>query len=378
MKILIIPDKFKGSLSANKVAEIIGEGIKHAFPHASLHTVLASDGGDGFLEAVARHTAFTEVSIKTLDPLGRSIIAPYLIQAGSKSAYIELASACGLVLLSQHERNPLMTSTLGTGLQIMDALQKGAQKIYLGLGGSATNDGGIGVAHALGYSFLDQYGNPLFPNGAALSQIHTIVPSTRKYATEFSFVAVNDVDNPLFGPDGAAHTYGAQKGASLDVIQQLDRGLKHLHEHVLSQMGKDLANTPGAGAAGGTAYGLNAFFNAHFCSGISFILEMAKVEELLQSTSFDYIITGEGKIDKQTLNGKLIKGVVDLGLKYKIPVLGVCGSKAINAEDEKALGLESCVETRIASESISYNMKHAETLLKKTVYQLFKRLKTKS
>nr|WP_273567212.1 glycerate kinase [Maribacter sp. Hal144] len=212
MRILLIPDKFKGSLSAQGVIDALKKGIHAAIPTAEFFSVLASDGGDGFLNSIAANVLCENVFIDTVDPLGRKITSTYLLNKNDETAYIELAKASGLELLSLQERNAMVTSTYGTGLEIKDAIQKGATKIYVGLGGSATNDGGIGIANALGYDFQDESGVVLNPIGKNLSLIHAIKKNNQIFPADVSVFAVNDVDNPLFGKRGAAYTYGAQKG----------------------------------------------------------------------------------------------------------------------------------------------------------------------
>lgn len=373
MKVLLIPDKFKGSLSAKEVIDAIGKGLKKACPKVELYPILASDGGDGFLNAVSENVKCDKVETETVDPFGRTTRATYLIGSDKKKAFIELAKASGLELLSKNELNAMLTSTYGTGLQIKDALSRGAKSIYLGLGGSATNDGGIGIAHALGYEFLDGLGHVLHPIGKNLSHIHKIRFDQKNVDLKGScFYAVNDVDNPLYGPNGAAYTYGKQKGGDAHALQILDNGLKHLDHLVKKQLHKDVAEIPGSGAAGGTAYGLKVFLNAEFISGIDFILNLAKVDKLLEEHRFDYIITGEGKFDDQTLRGKLIKGVLDLGKRHNIPVVAICGQLTVTNGKLVEMGLHRALEVQDTSKSLAYNMEQAAGLIENSIYTLFK------
>ena len=238
----------------------------------------------------------------------------------------------------------------------------------MGLGGSATNDAGIGIAEALGFYFLDSDGNQLKPVGNNLSKIHSIHKKTNAISLKgISFFAVNDVENPLFGENGAAHTYAKQKGANNKEIEALDSGLKDFDKLVQRQTKKNSAVLPGSGAAGGTAYGLKVFCDAEFVSGIAFVLGISKVEELLTNTKFDYIITGEGKFDDQTLHGKLIKGVLDLGERFNVPVLALCGELDI---DEKTLGEFNrlhVLEIKDTTKPLKYNMKNARVLIEKAI-----------
>ena len=373
MKILIIPDKFKGSLSAKGVVTAIKKGIEKTVPSAETFSITASDGGDGFLNAVSENFDSKKIEVITVDSLGREIMADYLLNESSGSAYIELAKASGLELLKKTERNAMLTSTLGTGLQIRDAMEKGATGIYIGLGGSATNDAGIGIAYALGYRFFDEHGCDLDPTGKNLARITSIeLPENLEKLQRFSFFAVNDVDNPLFGKNGAAYVYALQKGANEKEIEQLDEGLRNLAEVVKRQLGKDDAELSGAGAAGGTAYGLKVFLNAKFLSGTDFVLKLSGVKNLLRKEKFDYIITGEGKFDSQTLHGKLIRGVVDLGRSHNIPVVVVCGMAEVGQNELDGLGLEAVLEIRDKSKSLEYNMKYVSHLIETSVSEFFR------
>ncbi|HET8737571.1 MAG TPA: glycerate kinase [Pricia sp.] len=386
MKFLLIPDKFKGSLDAEEVIRAISDGLYGVFPDAEIHSALVSDGGDGFLGAVSKKLDVAEISVNTVDPLGRALQALYLFNRSTRTAYIELAKASGLELLKDGERDVMHTSTYGTGLQIRDALEKGATRIYLGLGGSATNDAGMGIAKALGYRFLDPSGNELAPVGDNLGKIAAIEKpgvvkiggkvgfqgDTVRFDTDkIQFFAVNDVDNPLYGPQGAAYVYAEQKGANPQEVELLDAGLRHLDRIVTGGLGKNAANTPGAGAAGGTAYGLQVFLNAEFLPGVTFVLQLAQVEQLLTEKNFDFIITGEGKFDQQTLHGKLIKGVRDVGMCHGVPVIVICGMLDVDPKSLRNFGLEEVLEIRDTSKSLPYNMQHAARLIQESIYRYF-------
>ena len=364
MKFLLIPDKFKGSLTSEEVAQSMQLGIEKVLPGASFHVIKASDGGDGFLDAIARYRPCIAVQTIGQDPLGRPRLCSYLYHHEEKAAYIELANSSGMQLLTAKERDAMLTSTYGTGLQMKDAIEKGARTIYVGLGGSATNDGGIGIANALGYIFLDDTGEVLKPIGKNLIHIDRIDTSkVPKMLKEIQFFAVNDVSNPLFGPNGAALVYAKQKGASASAILKLDAGLQKLDQVVSHQLGQQNASISGAGAAGGTAFGLKSFFDAEFLHGIDFVLKLSRVAAILTSDTFDYIITGEGKIDAQTLNGKLVQGVLALGQKFGIPVVAVCGQRDMDLQAAKEIGIYEVVEIQDKDKTLSYNMEHANDLL---------------
>lgn len=373
MNFLLVPDKFKGSLSAKQVIAAIGRGVSSIFPKAEMYSVTASDGGDGFLDSVRHYMQLETIKVNTLDPLGRKINTEYLLNKQTAEAYVELAKASGLELLRNEERDPLQTSTIGTGIQIKEAVLKGAKKIYIGLGGSATNDAGLGIAAALGFSFQDEFGNLLKPIGENLSKINTINPSEfLKDYKNLEIYAVNDVDNPLFGPTGAAYVYSAQKGANKEDIELLDKGLKHLHTTVKKEMGKDYADIAGSGAAGGAAYGLKTFLNADFISGTNFIFELAGIHKILKSNTIDFIITGEGKIDEQTLRGKLIHGVCQLGKSYNIPIIVICGVSEVNAKHLEEMGNVKVIEIRDTSMPLSYSIDNASGLIELAIAKFLK------
>jgi len=374
MKVVLIPDKFKSSLTADEVIESISVGIREVYPKAHIHSIVASDGGDGFLNAILTNIECEVVKMKTKDPLGREIEGEYLYDSKTNSAYIELAKASGLILLEESERDIMKTSTLGTGLLIKDAIQKGATSVYVGIGGSASNDAGIGTAEALGYYFLDVDGNQLEPIGGNLSKIKSIHKGRNAISLKgVSFFAINDVDNPLYGKDGAAYTYGKQKGANNEEIKILDCAMQDFSSLVNLQTKKDVAMLAGSGAAGGTAYGLKVFCDAEYISGIDFILEISKTEEIVTKEDFDYIITGEGKFDNQTLHGKLVKGVVDLGKKYKTPVLALCGQLDLDQSELDKFEQLTVLEINDPSKTLDFNMKNAQNLLQKAVESFFKK-----
>lgn len=355
MHILLIPDSFKDSISATDIIAALDQGFARLNAGITTEHCVASDGGEGFLDFVQRYVAVDIIKTRTVDPLGREIETTYAFAKANKTAYIELAKASGLELLKTDERNPMHTSTYGTGLQIRDAIENGAEEIVVGLGGSTTNDGGAGIAQALGFSFLDENGEELEIKGEVLSQIKTIKkPASLKLPQLY---AVNDVDNILTGTQGAAHTYGKQKGASPQEIQHLDKGLLHLSHIVQKDLQQDEANTPGAGAAGGTGYGLKVFGNASFIPGVNFLARVSGIAQALEKGTIDLIITGEGSIDHQTKRGKLVKGVAVLGAKHNIPVVAICGINQLDEAGTQSLGLQKVftVADRASSKEDSIN-----------------------
>ncbi len=370
MNVLIAPDAFKDSLAAKAVVEAMQRGVLQFSPNANCFHISASDGGEGFLQAVQGYQKnLSEIFVNTVDPFGRPIHVEYVWDASSKTAYIELAKASGIELLFEKERDALQSSTYGTGLQIKDALSKGAEKIYVGIGGSATNDAALGIAHALGYDFLDKESESLPPKGASLSEISFITPPKEDFS-RIQFFAINDVLNPLFGPSGAAYTYAAQKGASKEEIVFLDRGLQHLDALVQKSFRLQNAQVPGSGAAGGTAYGLKSFFNAEFISGTSFILGLSNFHDILSEEKIDLILTGEGKIDHQTAFGKWVHGIIQEATPYKVPVMAVCGKLDLDDDGVKSLGLLDARQVYDPSKPVQYSFDHADELVTARTFQL--------
>ncbi len=335
MKILIAPDKFKGSLTAQEACEAIERGLKSYDP--SIKTVLMplADGGEGSLDMVKRYVPVSEQSVLVKDPLGRSIQASYLISEATKTAYIEMSQASGLSLLTEAERNPLYTSTYGTGEIILDALSYGAKHIYLFIGGSATNDMGIGMASALGYEFLDRDGDEVPSVGLSMAFIMKIRKVLPFKKGKVKFYAICDVENPLFGKNGAAHVYAGQKGAGKYAIRILDKGLRKLSKRCKKYLEKDVARTPGAGAAGGLGAGIMAFLDGELLSGITFMKDVADFENALKDV--DLVITGEGKIDDQSLQGKVISGVVTAAKQAGLAVEALCGQSSIASANDIGL-----------------------------------------
>jgi glycerate kinase len=319
--ILIAPDKFKGSLTSFEACKAITDGIRTAGITTPIIQLPMADGGDGFA-AIMKHYGKTQtIECNTCDPLGRPIQASYEIDTKNSTAIIEMASASGLVLLKDHERNANKTSTFGTGLLIRDAVQRGIHKILLGLGGSATNDAGTGILQALGFRFNDKNESPIPANGENLQLITRIIPPPNPITIHFELAC--DVQNTLYGPQGAAYIYGPQKGASPNDIIALDNGLRNIAALIHNTTGKDIALTPGTGAAGGIAAGLMAFYDVRITSGVDLVLNASNISALLPNTTL--LITGEGKIDAQTQEGKVVARLTDLAQLANIPVIAFCG-----------------------------------------------------
>jgi len=338
MKILIAPDKFKGSLTAEEVVTAIAEGIRYFNPEIEVYQFPLADGGDGTAAILTYHFKGEFIRINVHDPLFQIIESGYGYAKRIKTAFIEMSAASGLRLVPKQKQNPLFTTTLGTGEMIKDAISRGAERIILGIGGSATNDAGIGMAAALGYKFLDRAGIELKPVGENLEAIYSIKDSNLLFSpSEIDVHIACDVDNPLYGRKGAAHIYGPQKGAEPGTVRKLDKGLRNFARIVRNKYGKDISRLPGAGAAGGLGAGAVVFLNARLRSGIELVMDITGFEEQLKAA--DLILTGEGKIDKQTFQGKVIDGVTRLAGKYNIPVLAVCGDIELKSRQLKKHGI---------------------------------------
>ena len=297
---------------------------------------------DALQHTLGGHKIWLEVS----DPLGRPVRASYVILEDGTTAVVEMAVASGLPLLSPEERNPLETFTYGTGQLIADALNKGCRKFLIGIGGSATNDAGMGMLQALGYRFTDAQGNVLCGCGESLEKVASIDASSASPALkESEFIVACDVDSPLYGPKGAAYVFAPQKGADTETVERLDNGLKHFSEVVAKSKGaiEDYAQTPGAGAAGGLGFGLMAFLNARLVSGINMVLDAIGFDAIVKGA--DLIITGEGKVDTQTLTGKTPYGVLQRAKLQGIPVVAIGGSVQLEPEETEAAGFASILQT---------------------------------
>ncbi len=335
MKIIIATDKFKGSQTSMEAGESIRSGLAQSEPNAAIEIFPMADGGDGFGKVMKYYLVTQTVHCQTVDPLLREITASWEWDAENKTAVIELASAAGLELLKADERNPLHTSTFGAGLLIQDALKKGAEKIILGLGGSATNDAGMGILAAMDFIFKDERGNVLLPIGKSLHQIKTIEIPSRLRSVQFTVAC--DVTNILYGLEGAAFVYAPQKGADENEVKILDKGLRNIAALILSQTRKDISAFPGSGAAGGVAAGLAAFFDIKVISGASIVMHASQMDKHLQDTAI--IITGEGRLDHQSANGKVVQQVAALGNRNQVPVVAVCGENTLDEKEFTALGL---------------------------------------
>lgn len=320
MKILLCPDKFKGSITAHHVCQALTKGISEVLPEATIISSPMADGGDGSLDILTPLFGLSGRTIETVDPLGRPIKAIYYHT--DTAAYVELASASGIVLLDRSEYNPRLTSTRGTGLMIRDAYLQGFKAIYLYIGGSATNDGGIGIASALGFEFLDAKGQVLNPIGDHLPYITKVHCQDDRWQ-DIDMTIMCDVSNPMYGPTGAAFTYAAQKGAGEEDILHLDNGLRSYAQVIQRQFGVDLHDQPGLGAAGAVSASLVALVGAELQNGFDMLAQATQLKKAIQEA--DLVITGEGKVDHTSYKGKVVGNVIDLCRTYGKPCGVVCG-----------------------------------------------------
>ncbi|WP_270181089.1 glycerate kinase [Alkalihalobacillus sp. CinArs1] len=327
MNIVIAPDSFKESLTAKEVCDAVQKGFLKVYPEASFTHLPVGDGGEGTVQSVVDATEGKIVTQEVTGPLGKKIEAFYGITGDGKTAIIEMAAASGLHLVPRGERNPLVTTTFGTGELILGALNHGVERIVLGLGGSATNDGGAGMAQALGVRLLDSKGEELPFGGEALAKLHSI-DATRldSRLKEVSIEAACDVTNPLTGESGASAVFGPQKGATPEMVSELDACLAHYAKVIQRDLGKSVGDKSGAGAAGGLGAGILAFLDGELRSGIDLVLDVIGFENRINGA--DLLITGEGRIDSQTIHGKAPVGVAKRAkaLQPNLPVIAIAGS----------------------------------------------------
>jgi glycerate kinase len=363
MNILVACDSFKDALPADAVCRAIAAGLRQSHPDAAITEMPLSDGGEGLLDVLGQALGLRWIDIKADDPLGRDVMARYGLSADGETAVVEMARASGLQLLTQDERDPLATSTFGTGQLLADARARGARRALLAIGGSATNDAGIGAAAALGWSFLDANNQPVTPDGGHMKDIVRLVSAQAPFE---KMDVLCDVTNPLFGPTGAAWIYGRQKGGSDAVLAQLDEGLSHVAELVKAQTGRDVADMPGAGAAGGLGYGAVAFLGAELRRGIEVVLDMTGFDAAAKAA--DVIITGEGHVDGQSAQGKLIQGLC--GHSNGKPVIALCGKLSASPEQIKAIGLKAAYSINKEERPLAEMLANTAINLEKTAATL--------
>ncbi len=370
MRILIAMDSYKGTMSSKALGDIITDELSAMLPGATINNVPIADGGEGTIEALGNMDAMTTHHVKVHGPLMQPIDAAYLMHRNT--AILEMASVAGLGVIPESRRNPLKTTTYGLGEMILYAIGQGANDIIIGLGGSATNDAGTGMLHAMGYRFKNQYGDSLEPIGGNLEHIHTVDASqAMTIGNRVHFLLASDVNNPFYGPNGAAHIYGPQKGATPKMVATLDQGMRHYASLIKDQYKTDLQAIKGAGAAGGLPAGFLPFFNTTLKAGIDLIFEKIHLEDRIQEA--DLVITGEGRVDEQTLMNKAPYGVVKLAHKHGKPCIILAGTiteKGKRLSKHGASLLKSIHEPFESQAGLNLSKEHTESRIRQTLRSL--------
>lgn len=375
MKILIAPQSYKGSISAIKVAEAIKQGALNIFPDIKSLIIPVADGGDGTLETLVESTNGTIHNSNATGPLGNSIPVIWGTLGDSKTAIIEMARISGLALVPQNKRNPYYTTSYGLGEIIKEALDLGYRKFIIGIGGSATNDGGAGMAQALGAKLTDENKKPIDLGGLALNEITKIdISGIDPRINESEILVACDVNNPLCGPNGASFIYGPQKGASPEMVKTLDDALYHFGSQLIRDTGINIMEIEGSGAAGGIGGGMVGFLNAKLKPGIEIVLDSLGFDKSLKNV--DLVITGEGQIDFQTVFSKAPIGVAKHAKKYNIPVIAICGSLGENYQDVHSHGIDAVIPIIPKPMDLKNASDNAYELIKNTSEQIFRILKT--
>ncbi|MBF2368567.1 glycerate kinase [Listeria welshimeri] len=360
MKIVIAPDSFKESLTAHEVAEYIKEGFQEIYPDADYHLLPVGDGGEGTLEVLSKALDAKTTQTRVSGPFGDPVLAKVAFTEGNETALIEMAEVCGLHLVPGSERNPLQVSTKGVGELILHAMKKGVTEIIVGIGGSASNDGGIGMASALGYEFLDAENNIINPIGANLEHIATI--RSENVPAELKNIMINivtDVENPLCGKDGASYVFGPQKGLATTDLASADEAMRHFYQLANPAM----ITTPRAGAGGGIGAGLATFAKANLLSGIDFVIDALEIKAVCRDA--DLVIVGEGKMDGQTAQGKAPVGVAK-EVPAEIPVFAICGSVGEGLEAVYEAGISAVFPSIAKPATLEKILKETPNNLRRT------------
>ena len=370
-KVLISPDSFKESLDGMEVAMAIRQGLERGIDGVESICLPVADGGDGTIEALVKASNGSFMTSRVLDPLGLPIDAIWGVMGDGVTAVIEMARASGLALLTDEQRDPRYTTTFGTGQLIYEAIQKGYKKLIIGIGGSATNDGGVGMAQALGVKFLDQNGKELPFGGAPLVDLKEIdMSNISPEISELSVLVASDVSNPLCGKTGASAIYGPQKGATPKMVLELDSALKNYANVISSTLGKNVELSSGSGAAGGLGAGLMAFMNAELRPGIDLVTEALDFDKYLQDC--DLVITGEGAIDGSTIFNKAPVGVAKRAKKYNIPVIAFAGTLGDGYQKVYEHGIDAVFNVQNKPMSLQDSMKNTKELLVDSVERVIR------
>ncbi len=367
-RILLAPDKFKGSLTSFEVCNALEKGLRLANPGIEIIQLPMADGGEGWSELILHYSKGKEIPLEVSNPLFHPVKASWLLSEDGETAFIEMAKASGLQLLTPSFYNPSDTSTFGTGQLVKAALKAGAKTIVIGAGGSATNDGGIGMAAALGYKFLDSTGKELLPIGRSLVNIQKIDTRHKIEFGQTKFIVATDVKNPLCGEHGATRTYGPQKGANHEMVEALETGMVNYCEILQKEFGIDFSTINGAGAAGGLGAGCMAFLNAEIYPGFQLLWEFSNGDEKIRSA--DLVITGEGKVDRQTVSGKVVAGVASKAVHFNKEIILVCGTLELSPQDLTSLGISATFSIMDKPMSLKKAFKDAEKLVEGIGFQI--------
>ena len=365
MTILLAPDKFKGSLTAQQVCDAVEEEMKTVGGAITMKSLPMADGGEGTCELLTRYDGGAMLNVSVRDPLFRPIPSGYGISKDGKTAFLEMAKASGLQLLKKEERSPWISTTAGTGDLIRDALDRGVEHIIMGIGGSATNDAGMGMAESLGAVFLSSSGERLPGTGENLSRVQRIdLSGLHPGFGRTRFTIFCDVDNPLYGVHGAAYIFSPQKGANEKMVEALDAGLRHYGDVLRSTVKKEI-DFPGAGAGGGLPATMKALGDVTIRGGMDFIIEFTRLEEQIRDV--DIVITGEGKLDGQTLSGKVVKGIADLSRKYDKPLIIIAGKNELSKQVLAGLSPLKVITLVNGSVSEKEAIQHAAAIIRQRV-----------
>lgn len=373
MKIVVAIDSFKGSLSSMQAGLAVKEGILRVFPEAQIHVSPVADGGEGTVEALTLGMGGISEQVEVTGPLGGMVTCVYGRIPEKKMAIIEMAGAAGLTLVPKGKRNPLYTTTFGVGEVIEDAIKKGCRHIIVGIGGSATNDGGVGMLQALGYEMCDQDGKQIPFGAKGLEKLHKIEnENVLPELKECTFHVACDVKNPLCGKQGCSHVFAEQKGATLEMIEEMDKWLLKYSELTMQYNEKSSADLPGSGAAGGLGFAFLSYLKARLESGIQIVLKETKLEEAIKEA--DIVVTGEGKLDGQTIYGKAPVGIAAIAKKYGKPVIAFAGTVTKEARMCNDYGIDAYfpILQKIETLEEAMQISNAEENMRDTAEQVFR------
>lgn len=375
MKVIVAMDSFKGSLSSLEAGIAVKEGIQRAKPDAEVTVKPLADGGEGTVDALLEGLGGEKIILQAYGPMGSKVTASYGLLPGQQTAVMEMASVCGLTLVPEECRNPLTANTFGLGEMILDALDRGVTEFIIGIGGSATNDGGMGMLHALGYEFTDENNQVVEDGGGFLYKIKKISDkNVRKELKNCHFRIACDVVNPLYGAEGATYTFGPQKGAGAPELEILEEGMINFAEIAAGFTGKDQCRREGAGAAGGLGFAFLSFLDGKLCKGINLIMEAVGLEGDIREA--DYVITGEGRLDGQTAMGKAPAGVAGMAKKYGRKVIAFAGCVTRDARECNNYGIDGYFPTVRGITTLEEAMRKENAIdnIKDTVEQVFRLL----